>query len=34
MRTFRQLIVDHFGFFLQGGEVDEDAWQELLALAK
>lgn len=29
-----KLIVDHFGFFVQGGQADEAAWQELLGLAK
>ncbi|CAM9566234.1 unnamed protein product, partial [Sphacelaria rigidula] len=29
-----KLIVDHFGFFVQGGEVDEAAWEQLLTLAK
>ncbi|CAM9162126.1 unnamed protein product [Pylaiella littoralis] len=29
-----KLVVDHFGFFLQDGENDEAAWEQLLALAK
>mmetsp|Transcript_1037 Transcript_1037/g.1713 ORF Transcript_1037/g.1713 Transcript_1037/m.1713 type:complete len:305 (+) Transcript_1037:69-983(+) len=27
-------ILDHWGFFLQNGDVDEIAWQQLLSLAK
>ena len=29
-----QVIIDHFGFFVQGGKVDEQAWNQLLSLAK
>eukprot|EP00904_Undaria_pinnatifida_P006595 jgi/Undpi1/3065/HiC_scaffold_15.g06441.m1 len=29
-----KLVVDHFGFFLQEGVVDEKAWEQLLTLAK
>lgn len=27
-------IIDHFGFFRQGGQDDEAAWQQLLSLAR
>ncbi|CAM9124319.1 unnamed protein product [Ectocarpus sp. 4 AP-2014] len=29
-----KLVVDHFGFFLQDGEIDETAWEQVLALSK
>ncbi|CAM9251840.1 unnamed protein product [Choristocarpus tenellus] len=29
-----KVIIDHFGFFLQDGKADEDAWSELLGLAR
>lgn len=29
-----QLVIDHFGFFLQDGVIDEAAWAQLLALSK
>lgn len=29
-----KLVVDHFGFFLQSGEPDEVAWEQLLSLAR
>ena len=29
-----QLVIDHFGFFLQEGVIDEAAWEQLLALAE
>lgn len=32
--TRLQLVVDHFGFFLQDGVADEAAWEQLLSLAK
>lgn len=28
-----KVIIDHWGFFVQGGKVDEDAWNQLLSLA-
>lgn len=32
--TRLQLVVDHFGFFVQDGVADEEAWEQLLSLAK
>ncbi|CAM9245020.1 unnamed protein product [Scytosiphon promiscuus] len=29
-----KLVVDHFGFFLQDGIIDEAAWEEILSLAE
>lgn len=29
-----QLVIDHFGFFLQDGVIDEEAWEQLVALAE
>ena len=34
VETPTQVIIDHFGFFVQGGKVDEQAWNQLLSLAK
>jgi predicted TIM-barrel fold metal-dependent hydrolase len=28
-----KVIIDHWGFFVQGGQVDEEAWKQLLSLA-